>query len=95
MASERNSPLPAANFRAIELAWLQDHAAELTKQHPGEWLAVDGPQLVAHASHLTALLHQATEAGHPNPFITAAPAADAPHSFASPARGTLTVVAER
>lgn len=67
-------PMPAEDFRAIEMAWLQAHMEELTKLHPGEWLAVDGPELVAHAGDLPDLLRQAVEAGHPNPFITAIPA---------------------
>ena len=83
VASDRNGPLPDANFRAVEVAWLQEHSAELAERYPGEWLAVDGPQLVAHASDLATLLQQAAATGHPNPFITAAPAADAPRYFAS------------
>jgi len=82
VAFDRNGPPPAANFRAVEVAWLQDHSAELAERYPGEWLAIDGPQLVAHAEDLTTLLQQAAASGHPNPFITAAPAADAPRYFA-------------
>ncbi len=67
-------PLPEEDFRAVEMAWLQANQAELGKLYPGEWLAVDGPELVAHAGDLAELLRRSQLAGHSNPFITAIPA---------------------
>ncbi|MDO8473106.1 MAG: DUF5678 domain-containing protein [Dehalococcoidia bacterium] len=67
-------PLPEEDFRAVEMTWLQAHMEELTQLYPGEWLAIDGPELVAHAGNLPDLLRHAGDAGHPNPFITAIPA---------------------
>jgi len=66
-------PLPHEDFRAVEMAWLQMHQAELCEKYRGEWVAIDGPGLVAHAEGLEALLSLSQEAGHPNPFITAIP----------------------
>ncbi|MBI2906540.1 MAG: hypothetical protein HYX92_02660 [Chloroflexi bacterium] len=61
------------NFRAEEMAWLQENMTHLSSMCPGEWIAVDGAQLVAHADTLPALLDAARRAGHPNPLVTAAP----------------------
>lgn len=66
-------PLPEEDFRAVELKWLQDHQVTLRDLYPGEWIAIDGPRLVAHAGDLAALVALSSAAGHPNPFITAIP----------------------
>jgi len=66
--------LPEADFRAVEMAWIQAHRAELVATYPGQWIAVDGPQLIAHAGSLVDLLKKARDTGHPNPFVTAIPA---------------------
>lgn len=68
------APLPEEDFRAVEMAWLRANQEKLEKRFPGEWIAVDGPELVAHAPSLPVLLQLAADAGHPNPFITALPA---------------------
>lgn len=67
-------PLPQKDFRAAEMVWLREHHAELTARCAGEWIAIDGRELVAHAPDLVELLRLAAQAGHPNPFITAIPA---------------------
>ena len=69
-----DTTLPDEDFRAVEMAWLQSHQAEIAAKFPGEWIAVSGAQLVAHAKDLPSLLRLAAEAGHPNPFVTAVPA---------------------
>ena len=66
-------PLPPEDFRAAEMAWLQANQQSLTELYPGEWLAIDGTKLIAHAGDLTELLMRSREAGHPNPFVTAIP----------------------
>jgi hypothetical protein len=76
----------ADDFRAVEMAWLQAHAGELAQLYPGEWIAIDGAQLVAHAGDLATAMRIAAEAGHPHPFVTALPAADAPRYFVSAGR---------
>lgn len=82
LAFDSGVPFPDAHLRAAEVAWLQEHRAELAEHYPGEWLALDGPQLVAHGTDLATVTRLAATAGHPNPFITAVPATDAPRYFA-------------
>jgi len=65
--------LPAEDTRDAEMKWLQDNLNNIAALYPGEWIAIDGPELVAHAADLATLLQRAAEAGHPNPFITAIP----------------------
>lgn len=70
-------PLPEyAEDRSLEMAWIQDHLADLERNYSGEWIAVDGAELVAHASDLPALIRIAANAGHADPFITAIPAGE-------------------
>jgi hypothetical protein len=66
-------PFPGEDFRAIEMSWLEKNHESLAGIYPGEWIAIDGPQLVAHAGSIAELLDTARAAGHPNPFITAIP----------------------
>lgn len=61
------------DFRADEMAWLQEHAQDVARDYPGEWIAVDGKELVAHAASLLLLLQLSRENGHPQPFVTAIP----------------------
>jgi len=61
-------------FRATEMAWLASHLEQLQHEFPGEWIAIDGDSLVAHALDMRALYEQAGAVGHPNPFVTAIPA---------------------
>lgn len=68
-------PLPEANFRATEMAWLQAHHDEVQHDYPGEWIAVEGQEVVAHAADLPTLLQVAGNAGHPHPFVTLVSAA--------------------
>lgn len=68
--------LPDDEFRAVEMAWLHAHFAELRGQHPGEWVALDGPGLVAHGATLPVTLALAAQVGHPHPFVTVIPADD-------------------
>ena len=69
-----NAAPPEEDFRAVEMAWIQSHQAEIAAKFPGEWIAVSGAQLAAHARDLLSLLRLAAEAGHLNPFVTAVPA---------------------
>lgn len=67
-------PMPEEDFRAIEMSWLQAHQEELRHNFPGEWVAIEGQSVVAHAPDLPALLQAATQAGHPHPFVSLVPA---------------------
>ncbi len=61
------------DLREVEMKWLQDHHSEVAALYPGEWIAIDGAKLVAHAGDLPTLLKLSREAGHRHPFITAIP----------------------
>lgn len=54
--------------------WLREHQADLVRLHQGQWVAVEGPALVAHAGDLATLLAFAAAKGHPLPLVTAVPA---------------------
>lgn len=78
-AAVRNPRASAAghedeNFRATEMAWLASHLDQLQHEFPGEWIAIDGDSLVAHARDMRALYELAGAVGHPDPFVTAIPA---------------------
>jgi hypothetical protein len=60
-------------FRAAEMAWLSANLVKIAKLHPGEWLAIDGSELIAHDQDLDAVYAQAEAAGHSDPFVTAVP----------------------
>lgn len=81
MTERDGGQTPQRTFRTVEMAWLQAHAEELGLRHPGEWIAIDGPELVAHARDVVTLMQLAREAGHPHPFVTAVPASGAPKYF--------------
>ena len=36
----------------------------------GQWVALDGDELVAHGDDLAVVIEQARRAGHPHPFLT-------------------------
>jgi hypothetical protein len=65
-------PLPVEDERAAEMKWLQENRAALAK-YSGEWVAVDGPRLVAHGIDLPTVVRKANEAGAAHPFITSIP----------------------
>ena len=61
------------DLRAAEMAWLRANQAKAASLYQGEWIAIDGSELVAHAPDLATLLRQAQDAGHPHPFVTFIP----------------------
>lgn len=63
-------PIMEDDGRAIEMAWLHAHQDYLQHNYPGNWIAVDGQQVVAHGADLPAVLQLAADAGHPHPFVT-------------------------
>jgi hypothetical protein len=65
-------PLPEEDERSVEMKWLQENQDQLAAL-AGQWIAIDGPKLVAHAFELSTLLEQAERAGSPHPFVTAIP----------------------
>ncbi len=70
--AQQQIPVPGQGFRSSEMDWLRHNEDALSK-YRGEWIALDGPQLVAHASDLETLLLLAQEAGRPHPFVVHVP----------------------
>jgi hypothetical protein len=60
--------------REAEMTWVHEHLNDLAAEHAGEWIALDGPHLIAVAADLPGLLARAVELGHPHPFVTVIPA---------------------
>ena len=58
--------------RKHELRFFDEHP-ELEQQLAGEWVALDGEELIAHGHDLADVLQRASLAGHPHPFITRVP----------------------
>ncbi len=50
VSGRQASPAPEGIYRSTELDWLGQHQDELEAHYAGEWLAIDGPALVAHAT---------------------------------------------
>lgn len=65
--------LPDENFRAAEMAWLSEHLAELSETIGGQWVAIDGDSLIAHAPSLVEALRIAANVGHADPFVSLIP----------------------
>ncbi len=57
-------------FRKLEMKWLSENDAFLREHYAGEWLALDGPRLVAHGKDLMAVIAQAREQGVDNPLLS-------------------------
>ncbi len=55
--------------RVRELRFFQEHP-ELEQQLVGQWVALDGDELVSHGTDLIEVVRRAADMGHPNPFIT-------------------------
>lgn len=66
-------PTSAERFREAEMEWLRTHGDDLAALPPGEWVAIDGVELIAHGRQLLDVLNECIEKGHPDPFITATP----------------------
>lgn len=58
--------------RERELRFFEAHP-ELEQQFAGQWVALDGDELISHGSELAKVLQAAQDAGHPTPFITRVP----------------------
>lgn len=64
--------LPANDLRITRSRELQffDTHPELERQLAGQWVALDGDEVVGHGPDLDDVLQQAEDAGHPDPFVT-------------------------
>ncbi len=52
------------------MAWLAAHEADLINDYAGQWIAIEGQAVVAHAGDLATLLQMSNQAGYPHPFVT-------------------------
>ena len=52
----------------LELEWINRNA-ELLAQYAGEWIAIEGEQIVGHGPDLGQVLTAARESGHPQPLV--------------------------
>jgi hypothetical protein len=59
--------------REAEMAWVRDHLSDFAADHAGEWIALDGSELIALGKDLSAVLARAAGLGHPHPFVTVVP----------------------
>jgi Family of unknown function (DUF5678) len=67
--SETYDPM---QFRREEVKYLKEHAAELS-QYAGQFVAIEGGQIVGVAGDLDEVYEQAKEHGADNPFVTEVP----------------------
>jgi len=58
--------------RSREISWLARHPSTVAL-FGGQWLALDGDNLVAHGTDIESVLRQAEEGGIPRPFLTKVP----------------------
>jgi hypothetical protein len=59
---------PEPIFRGREMEWINANPSVVAR-YAGEWLAVEGEQVVAHGPDLAAVLVAARQAGHPQPLV--------------------------
>ena len=57
--------------RAEEMRWLADHEQWLEENHAGEWIAVNGYELISFGDNLSGVLEQARGKGVLDPLVTA------------------------
>jgi hypothetical protein len=59
--------------RDAEMDWLEAHIPELTSSIPGQWIILDGTQLIAHGEDYLAVLKEARQKGVVVPFVARIP----------------------
>ncbi len=55
--------------RHQEMAFFERHRRQWSREHPREWVAIVGDQIVARGPDLDAVMETARAAGHEHPFI--------------------------
>lgn len=82
-------PVPrTAELRTAELGWLEDHAEDV-EQYAGEWIVIEGTEIVAVADSETEADRQAREKGVSIPFVIRIPREDDPPIIATCQRVTI------
>ena len=74
LRAEESSPADAAapqrqpRFRARENAWRQKHR-DVLREYAGEWLVLEGEEIIAHGEDPAPLVDQARELGIESPYV--------------------------
>lgn len=63
--------MPPVNFveSAAESLWLSEHASEVEHAYRGEWLLIDGDQLLHHSSNFADIRQHIISMGLQSPFV--------------------------
>ena len=61
--------LPPMPDRTREMTFFARHP-ELAGKLAGQWVALDGDELIGHGTDLAAVIRQAWDSGHEEPFVT-------------------------
>jgi len=80
LPAAQQRPRAGARRRQTELAWLERHAAEL-RPLAGQWLAINGEELVSYGHTLAEVLEGARRRGVANPLLLRAPGPEPEISF--------------
>lgn len=70
-------PEEQVNHRYEEMAWIQEHR----EQFRGQYVALEGKQLISHGTNLKEVLASARSLGFPQPLIHHVPAEEFPEVF--------------
>jgi hypothetical protein len=57
-----------SQFRTRELEWRRTHP-EILKAFEGEWIVIEGDEVVAHDREFTRVINQARSSGIPTPYV--------------------------
>lgn len=68
-SEERERQLPEVKNRDCELAWRQSHRDELQRRFAGEWVVLEGEEVVAHSGDAAQAMEQARAKGVAVPFV--------------------------
>lgn len=70
------SEFDSAPVSDLELDWVEAHADELSERFSGDWIAVKGDRVVAHAKNLSDVNKQVEGQGIDDPFFLKIPPRD-------------------
>ena len=68
-SEEREPRLPEVKSRDHELAWRHSHRDELQRRFAGEWVVLEGEEVVAHSGDAAQAMEQARAKGIAVPFV--------------------------
>jgi hypothetical protein len=68
-SQERELGLPALNSREREIAWRHLHQEELQRRFAGQWVVLEGEEIVAHSEDAAEAVEDARAKGVAVPFV--------------------------